>query len=284
MSATPSRQTPCPAERADPQLGTLGEEEPDLDDWSEPLTGAGGSWPSGPLDAAQRAFDLLTRDPAPMGFDARGVQCLPQRVIDLEELKHLLIAASIPRGARDLVWAQIVTRARTEGPAWVVAAVGMAMPALRFRAGLLTRGWHGEVADLDSELLLGFLTRLKTIDLDAPNIAGRLVEAGARAVKQARKHSALPGAISGVGPRSIPPARPWDHPDLVLARAVAAAVIGPEECLLIGRTRLEDIPLRDVAADLGISTATATWWRHRAEQDLREAITAGELEWVDLLL
>jgi hypothetical protein len=29
--------------------------------------------PFSPLDAAQRAFDLLTRPPAPLAFDGRGV-------------------------------------------------------------------------------------------------------------------------------------------------------------------------------------------------------------------
>jgi hypothetical protein len=57
------------------------------------------------------------------------------------------------------------------------------------------------------------------------------------------------------------PRRPWDHPDWVLVRAVAAAVIDPDECTLIDATRLEEVPLREAAAGLGVSTAIAAAWR-----------------------
>jgi hypothetical protein len=277
-----SHHDPQPPGLADPEGGLEIDDGPDLDDWSERSLDAAQVWPAGPLDAAQRAFDLLTRPPAPLAFDCRGIEGLPQRIVGLDELKHLLIGDAISRGTRDLVWSQVVTRARRDGPAWVVAAVGIALPALRFRAGLLTRGWHGDVADLDGELVLGFLERLKTVDLDAGNIAARLVEAGARAVKLARSREGRGEAVAAGRVESIAPARPWDHPDLVLARAVAAAVIGAEESLLIGATRLEDIPLRAVAERLGVSCETASAWRWRAERDLGEAIAAGELQWVGL--
>jgi hypothetical protein len=253
---------------------------PDLDDWSDPADGV--SWPAGPLDAVQQAFELLVCPPAPLAFDCRGLEGVPQRIVDLDELKHLLIARSTPGETVDQVWSELVIRARRDGPAWVVGAAGIALPALRYAAGRLTRGWRGDVADLDSELLLGFLERLRSIDLDAGNIAGRLVEAGARAVKRARSRHGQGEAIVSGDRESVPPARPWDHPDLVLARGVAAGFIGPEESLLIGATRLEDTPLFKVADGLGISTATARSWRWRAERDLREAITAGELQWVEL--
>ena len=44
----------------------------------------------------------------------------------------------------------------------------------------------------------------------------------------------------------------WDHPDYVLARAVRAAVIGPEECLLISATRLDDLGPQAVADHLRV--------------------------------
>jgi hypothetical protein len=34
-------------------------------------------WPFSPLDAAQRAFDLLTCPPAPLAFDGPGFAGLP---------------------------------------------------------------------------------------------------------------------------------------------------------------------------------------------------------------
>jgi hypothetical protein len=239
-------------------------------------------WPEGPLDAAQRAFDLLTRRPTPLAFDGHGTSGLPQRLLGLEELKRHLLADSTARVTRDTVWRELVMRARRDGPAWVIAAVGIAMPGLRRRAGLLSRGWSSHSADLDSELLLGFLERLRTIDVEVGNICPRLIDAGARAVKRSRHHSEDTTSIHTGTPGSLPPARPWDHPDFVLARAVSRAVIGPEEHLLISETRLGEVRLQEVAERLGVSPVMAAAWRRRAEIAVREAIRDGELRWVGL--
>jgi hypothetical protein len=61
---------------------------------------------------------------------------------------------------------------------------------------------------------------------------------------------------------------------------VTAAVIGPEEALLISATRLDDVPLRVVAAHLDVPLPTAATWRRRAEHRVRGAIHAGDLDWV----
>ena len=237
-------------------------------------------WPATPLDAAQRAFDLLCCPPAPLAFDCRGIPGLPYRVLALDELRRALIRDATPRSSRDVVWAELVVRARRDGPGWVVATVGVAMPGLRRRAGLLASGWRGETADLDAELLAGFLTRLDSIDIAEPNICQRLIDAGARAVRKSRRHAQEIDAVRVVGGWSLPPARPWDHPDYVLARAVAASVIGPEEALLISATRLDDVGLQVVADHLGVSATTAASWRRRAEHRIAAAIHAGDLDWV----
>src|SRR5437762_411867 len=77
--------------------------------------------------------------------------------------------------------------ARREGPGWVVAAAGIALPGLRGMAGMLAKGWHGDSSDRDSELLTGFVERLRSTDLTETRIVGKLIDAGARAVKQARE-------------------------------------------------------------------------------------------------
>jgi hypothetical protein len=244
--------------------------------------GSPGTWPSGPLDAGQRAFQLLTTPPAPLAFDCRGIADLPQRVVPLDELRRLLISDATTRPIRDAVWREVVTRARRDGSAWVVAAVGLALPGLRRRAGRLASGWHGETADLDAELLTGFLERLTTVDLDAANICSRLIDAGARSVRRARACAEDNDTVRMFEPWGPPPRRPWDHPDWVLARALAAAVLDPEECLLISATRLDDVPIQVVADRLGISTQLAISWRRSGERRLVTAIRAGELDWVSL--
>ncbi|WP_422750494.1 hypothetical protein [Micromonospora sp. WMMD1219] len=62
---------------------------------------------------------------------------------------------------RDVVWRELIRRARLDGPAWVIAAVALAMPALRRYAGRLLTGWAGDARDLDAEILTGFLTALR---------------------------------------------------------------------------------------------------------------------------
>lgn len=240
------------------------------------------TWPTGPLDAAQRAFDLLTCPPAPLAFDGRGVTGLPERIMPLDELKRLLVATETPRPVRDAAWRELVTRARRDGPAWTVAAAGTAMPGLRRAAGRLAAGWRGDTADLDAELLLGFVERLHTLDLDQPRICGRLIDAGTRAVRRARTRAEQIETIHVDGAWSLPPTHPWDHPDWILARAVAAAVIDSDDHLLISATRLDDRPLRTVADQLGITVAAAAAWRRRAEHRLAEAVSSGELIGVPL--
>jgi hypothetical protein len=235
------------------------------------------------LAAAARAFDLLTCHPRPLGLDCRGIAGLPQRTIPLGELRDLLVSDDTTAQTRDEVWRRLVPLARGGDQAWRVAVVGMAMPGLRRMAGLLARGWHGDSCDRDSEIVAGFLDRLATIDLSHTRIAGKLVDAAARAVKDAReRESAAPGVpVHATWP--MPP-RPWaDHPEWVLTRAVAAGVLSPEEWYLINRTRLEDETLVTVAGRLGVSSAVAGSWRRRAEQHLVEAIASGELDRVSII-
>lgn len=234
-------------------------------------------WPASPLAAAQRAFDLLTRAPAPLAFDGRAFEGLPERMMPLDELRTILLSPSTSVAVRDAVWRELVIRARRDGPAWVVAAVGMAMPGLRRIGGLLAAGWRGDTADLDAEMIVGFVERLRTVDLDAPRICGRLIDAGLRAARKVRQAYSDTELIrvDSAGPQL--PLVPWDHPDLVLARAVAVAVIDAEEANLIGATRLGHATLAQAAAELGIDPGLAASWRRKAEKRLADAIHAGEI-------
>jgi hypothetical protein len=160
--------------------------------------------------------------------------------------------------------------------------VGIAMPGLRHVAGLLAAGWRGDTRDLDAELLVGFVARLKTIDLEPPRICGRLIDAGLRAARKARDadSDAQLIHIGATGP--IAPIHPWDHPDLVLARAVAAGVLDADEANLIAATRLEHATLAQAAAALGITPSLASSWRLKAERRLLDAIREGDLAFVSL--
>lgn len=243
---------------------------------------SGAPWPASPLAVAQRAFDLLCCPPAPLAFDGRGFAGLPDRILDLAQLKAALLRRGTPGAARDVVWRELVIRARRDGPAWVLAAVGVAMPGLVAAAGALAAGWHGDRADVDAEMLAGFLARLRTVDVDAPRVCGRLLDAAVRAGRRARDAEDATTSAHVSQAWSWPPAWSWDHPDWVLERARAAGVIDADEAMLIGATRLEDRPLAEIAAALGVSAQLATSWRTKAERRLAEAIRAGELSHVTL--
>lgn len=240
-------------------------------------------WPSSPLAAAQRAFDLLTCPPAPLAFDGRVVQGLPARQIPLRELRQLLLTCSTAAVVRDAAWRELVLRARRDGPTWVVAATGVALPGLRRAAGRLAAGWHGDTADLDAEMIVGFVARLHSLDVAEPRICGRLIDAGQRAARRFRERNADVDVVpfESDGPRV--PLPPFDHPDLVLARAVAAGVLDAEEANLIGATRIGHATLAQAAAEFGIGAALAASWRRSAEKRLVAAIHDGELDYVTLL-
>ncbi|MEV7987017.1 hypothetical protein [Micromonospora sp. NPDC085948] len=86
------------------------------------------SWPSSPLAAAGRAFALLVQPPTHVGFDARGFDGLPDEILSLDRLRALLLEPRTSVEFRDAVWRELIVRARRDGPAWVVVAVGVALP------------------------------------------------------------------------------------------------------------------------------------------------------------
>src|SRR5258705_8312741 len=81
-------------------------------------------WPSSPLAAAQRAFDLLTCAPAPLAFDGRAFEGLPKRMMPLDELRKILLAPTTSVAVRDAVWRELVIPAPRDRPARGAAPAG----------------------------------------------------------------------------------------------------------------------------------------------------------------
>lgn len=233
---------------------------------------------SSPLDSVDFAFRALTEGPAPLAVDGRRISSrLPQRRIPLDELKRLLLHASASPTVKDAAWAHLVRSARHRGPSWVIGAVGVALPGLRRAAGRVARGYRGDTTDIDAEVLTGFLAALRTVDVTRPAIALRLCWAGYRAGVRLRYADAAFASQHTEPMASGAPPRPWGHPDLVLADAVAKNVITAGQAELIARTRLEDLALHDAARELHISYAAAKMRRLRVEWRLADAICCGEV-------
>jgi hypothetical protein len=233
-----------------------------------------------PLDVAEVTFRLLTTGPEPLSIDGAQIgHGLPARRIPLHELAAILMHPSCSFAASDKVWRLLIDRARTGGPAWVVGAVGVALPGLRAAARRLA---HTHTGDVQAEVLVGFLTALGQVKPGRPRVVQRLCSTALVTARAALRASEPARAdVTGNPPASTPPPAPAGHPDFVLARAVAAGVITAAEADLIGATRLEDVPVADYARRHGKTAKAIYKARDRAEERLVAAIRAGDLSDAD---
>ncbi|MEV0714025.1 hypothetical protein [Asanoa sp. NPDC050611] len=229
------------------------------------------------LTTAEKAFGLLTCKPAPLVFDARAVAGLPSQTLPLDELRRLLVCERYDSGTADAVWCQLAQHAREWGPAWVVGAIGVALPALTRLAARISRGHARHADDVDSEVLAGFLHALRTADLVAPRLWLRLCwaawRAGAAVVDEVDGEE-LPVELPS-GSRS--PRKPYGHPDLLLGRAAAAGLITAAAAELISATRFGDALIEHLAAEQGVTPAALRMRRRRAERVVAAAVARGDL-------
>ncbi|MDQ1249152.1 MAG: hypothetical protein QG597_3526 [Actinomycetota bacterium] len=243
-------------------------------------TGVGNSCSA--LRVVERVFAVTTAEPAGLvlrrtDLDPDPGEGLPDGPIPLPALRGLVLSPSVPQATRDAVWRVLILRSRTDGSSWLVATVGMALPGLRRQVGVLAGPCARAREDLESAVLEGFVAALHTVDVTCRGLCGRLVRAGYRAgMRQVLQDAPFAGAAP-CGFASHAPHAPWGHPDFVLAAAITAGVLSRQEAWLIGVTRLEDVPVAHVAAELGEATNTVVVRRRRAEHRLRDALAEGVL-------
>ena len=247
-------------------------------------TAAGtGRYPAGPLDAldaADAAFRLLAAGPQPLAVHASQLaEGLPDRPVPLDELRVLLLHPATSARARNRVWAGLVRRARTGDPAWVIGLTGIALPGLRRAVASLTSAYRGDPTDLQSEVLTGFLAAVRGLDLDDLEeipLASRLCWAAWRAGQAlACADADYAGRRRSLSVWRDGPDLPWGHPDFVLAAAVRCGILTKGQAGLIGRNRLEGVPLSQIAAEQNVSHGTLCNRRKRAEKAIADAIRDG---------
>ncbi|GAA2975976.1 PqqD family protein [Actinokineospora diospyrosa] len=226
------------------------------------------------VDAARVAFEWLVTGPHPVSIDGRLFPGFPARRVPLDEVCDRLLQRRCPQTLRDAVWAHLVLLSRTEGGAWTVGAVGVALPALTSICAKLTARFAGDPSDIYGAVVAGFVAELGEVDLRRPRIMNRLRWAAYRA-GHACVREALDAPIPfSHGYRSIEPPPPAGHPDFVLADAVAAGAITAAEAELIGSTRFEDVSLADAAALRNVSRQAVRKARRRAEYRLADYLLA----------
>ncbi|WP_232234905.1 MULTISPECIES: hypothetical protein [Frankia] len=227
-----------------------------------------------PLATLRDCFGLLVAGPAPLALDGSVVPGLPTRLVALDELRNLLLAGSCPQAVRDAAWAVVIRRSRRYGGAWTVGAAGMALPALHAICARLGGYSDLDPADVQAEVLTGFLEAVATVRLDLPRIAVRLRWAAYRAglaltVQQREAPRPDPDLFQTVAAAEAARSDPSQAgPEQVLANAVAAGVLTTTEADLIAATRLDDLPLSAWAARHATAPRHASRLRERAERRL----------------
>lgn len=228
-----------------------------------------------PLAQLEIVFQLLAQGPSPVSVDGAQLHGLPDRMIDIVELRTTLLQPGTSPELRDRVWRHLTALAHDNKGQWLVVAAGMAAPGLRHAAARLCLISGIEPTDVDAEVLTGFL---EAVTQNPPSerhtrICARLCAsayaAGRRAIRSGTHHHI---AVGG-GFASHPPARPCGHPDLVLADAVAQGVVTQSEAALISATRLEGETLAHRASLTGHSQSALRLHRRHAEQRLRVWLT-----------
>jgi hypothetical protein len=260
-----------------------------------------GDWPASALRAADTAFAALTVDPAPLTLDcaaltaaagtvASGPGTTPPSGNDLDPLpgevplpalRDWLMAHPNAYPARDAVWRELMRRARAGKPEWVIAAVGMAMPALVAMAGALAAGYRGDPVDIDAEILTGFLEGLRrTVDpaKDAPHAS--LCFTAWRAGRDLRlsQQEYLPVAdIDHAEPESRLPRQPYGHVDLLVHRAAALGLLDAEDVEPYIEVRLGRRAPALIAEEHSLDLDVLRMRLNRADTRLAEALAAGVL-------
>lgn len=230
------------------------------------------------LETVERRFTELTADPAPLTLDFTGTACgLPDGPVRLDDLRVTMLKPQTGRHAKDAVWSKLVRRAQDVGEPWITAAIGMAMPALKKIAGDTARYFHGDISDLDSEIVEGFLHALNQADPNAPMIYSSLrfmarrygQEARLSADRAAGRTGQFDDAVSARYRRGQ-----GGHPDLVLANAVRAKGLSAEDADLIMRAHLDGQDRVSLAEDHGMSPYQCRKRLSRAEERLRSYLAS----------
>ncbi|UWZ50178.1 hypothetical protein Dmats_46265 [Dactylosporangium matsuzakiense] len=227
----------------------------------------------------------MTSEPHPLRIDLSHLDPdlgLPTVPINIADLRSWLAGHRRDWTALDAVWRELITRARLDGPAWVVAATALALPALvRCAADLVVGGWHGDPHDVDAEVLTGFLTALRDhVDTAKPApYAGlrRAAQRAGHALVAQQRGVVLVDDIDAVpaGPRT--PHRPWGHPDLLVRRAVELGLLDACDEQAYIDTRLGRRAIEPIATRLGVTVDALRMRLRRVDERLARALADGIL-------
>lgn len=230
-----------------------------------------------PFDTLEDAFGVLCAGPSPLALDGATVAGLPRRPIPLAELRAILLHPSTSHRTRDAALGVLVARARTEGGRWTVGLAGVLLFGLRRAVSVLCDVCPGKGADIEAEALAGLIEGIAATEPTRRRLASRLIWLARNRAKRLVSRELAEVGRPGHHPVPDAPARPYGHPDLVLAEAVGEGVLCAEDAALIGDTRLGLLTVRQAAAALGLTPDNAYKRRKRAEGQVVEWLLGPEV-------
>lgn len=218
-----------------------------------------------PLRQVEAAFHSLSAIEPKIVLDLRMLSPdLPDRAVDLLELADLVHDRAVASSVKDLVWGEIIKAAQTAGWQWTIVAAALMIRNLRGWVSSLCQERRGERADVEADVLLGFVEALPSVDPAMRRLSRHLQQVACQRAA-GRTQSTFDAVLDNVGLRAVPLVARPGHPDLVLARAVEAGVLTIVDAELIGRTRIEEERLIVVARELDLPIADCITRRDRAE-------------------
>lgn len=223
---------------------------------------------STPLGAVRAAFRTLAEMDPPLTIDGWKLSAdLPSRHMRLDELYELTRKQSTEQSIKDAIWSEIVRLSQSIRQPWALVATGFMAPALHSvtQRILIHRG--GDRADVEADILVGFIEALYIIDPSMRGLAYHLKQVACQ-----RAISTYQAPVQHINqskaPRPVPLTNRPGHPDLVLAQAVEDKALTVIEAELIGRTRLEGTDLLAVGRDLDLPQDQCLPRREYAEAQL----------------
>lgn len=241
-----------------------------------PRRGAGGE--QSPLGVVWAAFEPIAAEPLPA--DAGPVPGGP--VGSWGELSQRLLDPGLAFEVLNAIWRWLIEYA---GARWderggqaVITCTGLALPMLAGTADRFAPPDSAHRADVEAEVLAGFLVQVREIDVYSPQLYLRLWSASQHAGRAwVRQHTRAPLAVDldddampGYARRAV--RTPPGHPDLVLAEAVAEEVITPQAAEVIVQTRLERRAMTSVTPEIYVSRSYWQIHRHRERAEAALAV------------
>jgi hypothetical protein len=224
-----------------------------------------------PLADLEAAFRQATRGPGALAIDGPGIAAdLPARLIALDELRGLLLHGRLAFETKDRVLGLVAARAQSGDDAWVVAFAGLLMPGLKRVARRLRRTGGVDPQEVGSEVVIGLLEALAHLDPCRDRIAASVCwEVYRRAYRATVQRDGWPLPLSEhVGAPDLIGL----HPEEVLARAIRAGVLTPDDAELVACTRIELRSVSEVARSLGLPRPRLAKRRLRAEARVAELL------------